>query len=73
MSAEFDKLLPVLVQGGVEFILIGGVAGSIHGAARVTYDVDVVYARTAANIKRLAETLKPQKCRLFLYEVRKAL
>jgi predicted nucleotidyltransferase len=59
MSAEFDKLLPVLVRGGVEFILIGGVAGIVHGAARLTYDVDVVYARSSANLKRLAETLKP--------------
>jgi hypothetical protein len=42
MSAEFDKLLPALVQGGVEFILIGGLAGNVHGAARLTYDVDVV-------------------------------
>jgi predicted nucleotidyltransferase len=59
MSAEFDTLLPVLVQGGVEFTLIGGVAGIIHGSARLTYDVDVVYARSVANLKRLAETLKP--------------
>ena len=59
MSAEFDKLLPALVHGGVEFILIGGVAAIIHGSARLTYDVDVVYARTSANFKHLAETLKP--------------
>lgn len=59
MSAEFDRLLPALVQGGVEFILIGGVAGNIHGAARLTYDVDAVYARSSANLKRLADTLKP--------------
>jgi hypothetical protein len=59
MSAEFDKLLPVLVQGGVDFILIGGVAGIVHGSARLTYDVDVVYARTAANFRRLSETLRP--------------
>ena len=59
MSAEFDRLLPTLVQGGVEFILIGGVAAIIHGSARLTYDVDVVYARTSVNFKRLAETLKP--------------
>jgi len=59
MSAEFDKLLPALVQGGVEFILIGGVAGNIHGASRLRYDVDVVYARTAANLQHLAITLKP--------------
>ena len=59
MSAEFDKLLPVLVRGQVEFILIGGVAGIIHGSSRLTYDVDVVYSRTSTNIKQLAETLKP--------------
>lgn len=59
MSAEFDKLLPVLVQGRVDFILIGGVAGIIHGSSRLTSDVDVVYSRTAANLKRLAETLAP--------------
>src|SRR6267143_825177 len=59
MSSEFDKLLPALARGDVEFILLGGVAGTIHGAARVTYDVDVVYARTPANFERLMETLKP--------------
>jgi hypothetical protein len=59
MSAQFDKLLPVLVVGDVEFILIGGVAGIVHGAARLTYDVDVVYARSSANLKRLARSLNP--------------
>ncbi len=59
MSAEFDKLLPTLVRGKIEFILIGGVAGIVHGAARLTYDVDVVYARSSANLKHMVETLKP--------------
>ena len=39
---DFSKLLRVLLDGAVEFILVGGVAGSLHGAARATYDVDVV-------------------------------
>lgn len=59
MSTDFDKLLPALVHGGIEFILIGGVAGIVHGAARLTYDVDVVYARNSTNFKRIASTLKP--------------
>ena len=59
MSAEFEKLLPVLVNGGVEFILVGGVAGIVHGSARTTYDVDLVYSRTDENIQRLASTLAP--------------
>lgn len=58
MSAEYDKLLPVLVRGGVKFILIGGVAAVVHGSARVTYDVDVVYARDPENITRLVQALK---------------
>jgi hypothetical protein len=36
---EFENLLPVLVRGGVDFILVGGVAGIVHGSARLTYDV----------------------------------
>ncbi len=61
MSAEFDKLLPTLVRGGIEFILVGGVAGIVHGAARLTYDVDIVYARSPANHNRIATALKPFK------------
>jgi len=53
VSAEFEKLLPALVRSGVDFILVGGVAGIVHGSARATYDVDLVYARTDANIERL--------------------
>ena len=39
-APAFDKLLPTFVQAGVEFNLVGGVAGVVHGAARLTYDVD---------------------------------
>ena len=54
---EFEQLLPMLVKGGVDFILVGGVAAIVHGAARATYDVDLVYARSNANTDRLAHTL----------------
>lgn len=56
---QFKGLLTVLANEGVEFILIGGVAGVIHGAARATYDVDVVYNRTPENIQRLVKALAP--------------
>jgi len=59
VSAEFERLLPELAKGGVDFILIGGVAGIVHGSARVTYDVDLVYSRTGENIRRLASVLEP--------------
>jgi predicted nucleotidyltransferase len=61
VSAEFEKLLPILTEAGVEFILIGGVAGVVHGSARATYDVDVLYSRTKENMRRLADALAPHE------------
>ena len=43
----------------VEFVLVGGVAATVHGSARLTRHVDVVYARTPANIQRLVGALAP--------------
>jgi len=54
---DFSRLLRVLLDGAVEFILVGGVAGILHGAARATYDVDVVYRRSPENMSRLVATL----------------
>ncbi|HWE95470.1 MAG TPA: hypothetical protein VG269_15995 [Tepidisphaeraceae bacterium] len=50
---HFDELLRVLANADVEFIVIGGVAASAHGAARTTLDLDVVYRRTAENLARI--------------------
>jgi hypothetical protein len=61
MTANFQQLLPTLTQSNVRFILIGGGAAIAHGAARATYDVDVVYARDSANIHALAAALLPHK------------
>ncbi|MFN3650223.1 MAG: hypothetical protein ACK47B_11645 [Armatimonadota bacterium] len=51
---SFESLLRVLVDGGVEFILVGGVAATVHGAVRLTEDLDIVYRRTPENLERLA-------------------
>jgi len=64
VSAELEKLLPALAQAGVEFILIGGVAGIVHGSARATYDVDLVYSRNKENFQRLAKALSKHHVRL---------
>jgi len=58
---DFPGLLRALKQGGVEFIVVGGVAAAIHGSARTTKDLDVVYARTPQNIQRMVATLAPLK------------
>ena len=56
---DFEGLLAALARGGVEFILIGGVAARAHGSARLTQDLDVVYSRDPANVDRLVEALAP--------------
>jgi hypothetical protein len=56
---DFAALIRVLAEGEVAFIIVGGVAAAAHGAARATYDVDVVYARSPENIARLANALAP--------------
>jgi predicted nucleotidyltransferase len=54
---DFRSLLKLLSSFGVEFILVGGVAATVHGSARLTLDVDVVYRRTPQNIARLVSSL----------------
>lgn len=58
---DFARLLGALADAHVECIVIGGLAATIHGSARLTQDVDVCYARTPDNIRRLVDALKPLK------------
>ena len=56
---DFARLLRVLAGSGTEFVLVGGIAAGVHGAARATYDVDIVYARAHENISLLVSALAP--------------
>ena len=59
MPTDFQGIIQLLVNSRINFILIGGVAANLHGSARLTYDVDVVYARDGGNVRRLADALQP--------------
>jgi predicted nucleotidyltransferase len=59
VAPDFPRLLRALADGGVDFILVGGLAATVHGSARATYDVDVVYSRADGNIGRLVAALAP--------------
>jgi hypothetical protein len=58
--AEFDAkpILRKLLEHDVDFVLIGGLAGIARGSSYPSYDVDIAYARDAANLKRLASALR---------------
>lgn len=58
---DFEALLDRLVEGGVDFILVGGLAATVHGSARLTRDIDVVYDRSDGNLERLVEALQPHR------------
>src|SRR5205807_6682934 len=47
-----------LQKHGVEFMVIGGQAAALFGSPLPTYDVDLCYRRTAANLEHLAAALK---------------
>ncbi len=52
-----EQILRLLIDGGVFFIVIGGVASRAHGSTSVTQDLDICFARDAENLNRLARVL----------------
>lgn len=59
VTTDFAAVIRLLGSNGVEFILVGGLSAIAHGLASLTYDVDVVYARSDENIERLVTALAP--------------
>ena len=55
---DSNAFIKVLAAEKVDFIVVGGVAASMHGSAQVTYDLDIVYSRSDANIERLVRALE---------------
>ncbi|CAN5440616.1 hypothetical protein BH20ACT15_BH20ACT15_00480 [soil metagenome] len=58
LEPDHEGHLRALVEGGVEFVLIGGLAVSALGAPRATLDTDIVAAPEPANLGRLSAVLK---------------
>ena len=55
-TRSFD-VIEVLVHHQVEFIVVGMTAGVLQGAPAVTFDLDIVYSRSGANIERTLAAL----------------
>jgi len=58
LEPDFILALRALCAGGVDFIVVGGLAAVLNGAPVVTFDVDVVHSRDAANVARLLPVLE---------------
>jgi hypothetical protein len=67
---ELDRagLLGALVEHGVNFVLVGGLAAQAHGASRATKDADICPEWSVENLERLARALSDLDARLKIGE-----
>jgi hypothetical protein len=65
-SPDLDPgpILFALVEHGVEFVVIGGLAAAAHGSIIPTYDVDIVPRSSVDNLTRLSAALRQLGARI---------
>jgi hypothetical protein len=56
-SPDFFKILQILAEHEVDFIVVGGICAVLHGAPVSTFDLDIVHSRASENIERLISAL----------------
>jgi hypothetical protein len=59
-----NELIKVLDAHGVRYVLIGGLAASLHGAEYVTGDLDITPEATQDNLERLSCALDDLRARV---------
>jgi predicted nucleotidyltransferase len=57
MSSDFPNLLQRLARAGVDFVIVGGYAGVVHGCMLLTQDVDICCAFSPGNLLALQEAI----------------
>jgi hypothetical protein len=45
----------------VEFVIVGGLAATIHGSSRLTQDIDVVYGRSRDDLTRVTAVIRTER------------
>lgn len=55
---DLVRIVESLEQHGVSYVIVGGVAGRLHGASRLTFDLDVLARRDVENLDRVAAVLR---------------
>lgn len=61
---DAERILRVLAEHGVEYVLIGGLAVQTHGHVRTTNDADLIPGPDPANLERLAAALRSLDARI---------
>jgi hypothetical protein len=57
MRSDFPSLLRRLVDAGVDFVIVGGYAGVVHGCTLVTQDVDICCSFSPGNLLALQKAI----------------
>ncbi|MCP5327810.1 MAG: hypothetical protein R3E75_09885 [Steroidobacteraceae bacterium] len=52
---QLNRLIERLCDTGIDFAIVGGFAGMLHGSALVTRDLDVCVVLSGENVARLRE------------------
>ncbi|MCB9629980.1 MAG: hypothetical protein H6725_21615 [Sandaracinaceae bacterium] len=53
-----EQAITALSESGARYCVVGGVAVSLHGVPRTTYDLDIVAVPTASNLGRVDAALR---------------
>jgi predicted nucleotidyltransferase len=56
-ALDVEQILRRLTAAGVDFVVIGGIALVLSGSARLTRDLDIVFAADPANLEALGGVL----------------
>ncbi len=57
MEPSFEKLLVKLAEADVRFVVVGGIAVTLHGYTRFTEDIDLLIDQVSDNIQKLLDVL----------------
>jgi hypothetical protein len=60
-----DLIFRSLADHQVEFLLVGGLAATAHGASIITVDTDICFRQTAENCDRLARCLESIEAEIY--------
>ncbi len=58
MQVDLKALLIILLQHEIDFVLVGGFAGMVHGSPVVTHDLDICLKIDEEQIRKLRLALK---------------
>lgn len=56
--AQLNRLFERLCDANIDFVIVGGFAGTLHGSTLVTRDLDVCIVLSPDNVARLRETFR---------------